>query len=146
MGLKVRNDGAVSRTLLRTGDRTSNAALEALRQGGDQIEALARKMVPVDEVNLEKAIHAKEPTERGINGRIMIEIGVDESMSIPGREGTVGQYATRMHESVYNLGPNSKEKQSGSGVVVGRKYLERAAVELEPKIRKAVEKAAKRAV
>ena len=35
-------------------------------------------------------------------------------------------YAVAMHENHYELGPNSQEKQTKVGVVVGRKYLSRA--------------------
>lgn len=36
-------------------------------------------------------------------------------------------YGTLMHESYYNLGPESLKKQDSNGHIVGRKFLERAA-------------------
>lgn len=35
-------------------------------------------------------------------------------------------YGTLMHESIYNLGPESQKKQKANGHKVGRKFLERA--------------------
>lgn len=71
---------------------------------------------PVDKGNLE-ADHKSEVRYGfgGYYGRIYIPFG---SISTP--------YAPIMHEGYYELGTKSKEKQSRSTVMIGRKFLERA--------------------
>jgi len=144
MGLKLRNDKIVAKSLLRTGDRTSAMALKAVVKGGEKIQELSKKMAPVDKGSLESAIKMTIPQERGINGRKIVTVYVDEDMSVIGRsDKKVGSYATEMHEAFYKPGELSQKKSNANGVFVGRKYLERAAEELESEIRASVEKAAK---
>lgn len=118
---------------------TARLYSEALR-----IRDLARKMAPVDEANLEKAIKVfpeSAPSSRIRNAlgqftRVDIYVYVDMQMPVPDRPGkTVGDYAYIMHEHLapfgaYNLGPKSESKQAGSDVTVGGKYLERAYAQL----------------
>jgi len=44
-----------------------------------------------------------------------------------------GKYALKMHEAFYNLGEKSIQKQTKTGVQVGRKYMDRALQENEDK-------------
>lgn len=128
-----------------TAKRRVSARLYAKAQ---EIAALARKMAPRDEANLEKAIKVfpeTPPVARARNaaGQFVRQdffVYVDTSMPVPGRPGkTVGDYAYEMHEHLapfgpLNLGPLSQEKQSGQREQVGGKYLERAMNELATNI------------
>lgn len=113
-----------------------------------EIAALARRMAPIDEGNLEKAIKVfpevvpvtRERNALGQFKRVDIIVYVDMEMPVPERPGkTVGSYAYTMHEHLapfgpYNLGERSEEKQSGQRELVGGKYLERAMEELAANI------------
>lgn len=143
MGMRWRSN--VDTTLRNSYERSSHAALRALRRGATVMHRAAINNAPVDEGTLEDAIRIEE--SRGEKNRIQIRLFVDESVPVPGRlRKTVGSYAIRMHEGVYKLGELSREKQmSLPGVKVGRKYIERAVddniEETERDIRKAVDKA-----
>lgn len=47
-------------------------------------------------------------------------------------------YAVKMHETEYNLGPNSLAKQQKVGVVVGPKYITRAILDNKESINKII--------
>ena len=146
MGLKVTNIGPVAKRLenLHKGVVGDKARTE-MGKGAKKIRNLARLQAPFLDGNLEKAIKI-ETEYGGINGRKRFTVYVDESMAIPGRSGaTIGDYAVRMHEGVYNLGKKSLQKQS-AGVIVGRKYLERAADDLGDEIARQVVAAIKAAL
>lgn len=55
-------------------------------------------------------------------------------------------YGTLMHESYYNLGPESLKKQQSNGHIVGRKFLERAAQDTKELCIAIVRQATKEAV
>lgn len=141
MGVKIIDNATTM--LENTMYRSTRSALSVLRAGGKEIRDLAREMAPRDQGNLEDAIKTGDSSEKGIHGRKIIEIYIDEGMNIPGRPGyRVGQYSTYMHEGNYKLGKESRAKQAGNpGIRVGRKYLERASNELGPALEKAVERA-----
>jgi hypothetical protein len=114
----------------------ANVELKACAEDGADI---ARQMAPRDKTNLENAIKVRfEGTDRNALGQFVkgggaYVIYVDNDVPIEGRKGkTVGDYAWEMHEHLtpagpLNLGLESIEKQKGSNVVVGGKFLERAA-------------------
>lgn len=145
MGVRIIDHASVM--IENTLHRSTRDALKALEEGGKDIRDLARKMAPVDEGNLEKAIKVTPLKRVGINGRNIIQVYIDESEDIPGRPGkTVGDYSEFTHEGVYKLGEKSEAKQnSNGGIKVGRKYLEYAAEELAPGITRAVKRAVGRA-
>lgn len=106
-----------------------------------KIKALAIKMAPVDEGNLEKAIKMRPENpgrvrnEAGQFQRQEIEVYID--MNMPAGKGkTVGDYAYLMHEHLtpvgpLKLGPLSQAKNgSNGGVRVGGAFLTRAAEEV----------------
>ncbi|MCG5512857.1 hypothetical protein LQD11_06900 [Ectothiorhodospira shaposhnikovii] len=105
----------------------------------EELAAVARKMAPVDEGNLEDAIVVSE-AGRGLFGGIKFEVKIDENMPLPEKPGkTVGDYATIMHEQLtpygpLQLGPASIEKQKTTDVIVGGGFLERAADQVSPSI------------
>lgn len=55
-------------------------------------------------------------------------------------------YGVAMHESVYNLGPESIKKEKANGHIVGRKFLERAANDKEKECIELVRDATKRKI
>lgn len=124
-------------SLQNTAERSSRGAREELVKGAYKIKNLAELYAPVDKGNLEKAIKVGE--EIGVNRRKAYFVFVDETL--PAGDGkTVGDYATEMHEGTYKLGKDSEKKQqSNPGIVVGRKYLERAMLDLDDEIKAAVE-------
>lgn len=132
MAVTVSGVEALLTKLSQTGERAVRGVSEEIKEGAKDIQDLARLQAPVDEGNLEDAIKV-EVDRSGINGRIQAYVYVDSDHEAD--EGkTVGDYAPRMHEGTYNLGPRSRIKQSAAGVVVGRKFLERAVDDLAPGI------------
>lgn len=118
--------------LENVGKKTNRKALAEMRKGAQQIKELSKNYAPVDEGNLEAA-HKVMEDRQGLNNRVRIYVYIDESMAGTGKNKTVGDYATVMHEGTYDLGPLSRAKMSATGYV-GRKYLEKASEELEPQI------------
>jgi hypothetical protein len=103
------------------------------------IQALAIKMAPLDEANLEKAIKVRPNTpgrirnEAGRFVRQEIEVFIDMSMPIPKRPGkTIADYAYIMHEHLTPMGPlklgelSQAKNDSNGGVQVGGGFLSRA--------------------
>lgn len=125
-----------------------NVATEELKNCAVEVRDLARKMAPVDEGNLEKAIKIRnQGAERNSKGQFFkggqrkYVIYIDNSMPVPERDGkVVGDYAWLMHEHLtpfgpFKLGDKSREKQaSDPKVMVGGKFLERAGEELRDHI------------
>lgn len=144
MGVTVKGVKPTMARMTRVTDVSRREVLRVLLKGAQDIQSLARRMAPVDEGNLEQAIVLDPPnlTEETIAAgtrRKNITVYVDENL--PAENGKkVGDYATVMHESVYEPGEKSQAKQSADpSVTVGRKYLERAVDEIEPEIYRSVE-------
>lgn len=123
--------------LKQLGEMTVKGVSQVMQNYGDKIRDRAREYAPVDEGDLENAI-IKETRLNGPNRRSTVSIYVDVSRSAGVH--TVGSYALLMHESLaigldreealargylYGLGPKSKMKDAGRGIV-GGKYLTRA--------------------
>jgi hypothetical protein len=133
MGIKVHGVESLLMRLHQTGERAVKGVSDEIRKGAYEIRDLAREYAPEREGNLEAALSIEVNTA-DINGRLQAFVYVDETHPARrSRTGNVGGYAMRMHESFYNLGPKSRAKDAGRGIV-GRKYLERAAAELGPEI------------
>lgn len=144
MGLQITGVEELLLRLQRAEREVLKGAVDQMREEAKGIRDLARKMAPVDEGDLEKAIKYEEQRGRDARGRFAATtflIGVDSTVvaNSPNREGQkikVGDYAYIMHEHLtpygrYNLGPKSQAKQSGQQEMVGGKFLERAAAEKE---------------
>lgn len=131
---------ALQVNLRNTAERSSRGAREELIKGAKAIQELAIRQAPVDEGNLEKSIKVGSEL---LSGRKMYTVYVDESVSASTTEHpglTVGDYAERMHESVYGLGILSEAKQDANpDIRVGRKFLERAMDDLQDEIAAKVE-------
>lgn len=139
MGVKVTGMIETELMLAEVGTTAKRRVTSKLYDKALEIAELAKKMAPLDDANLEKAIKVfpeqKPGRTRNALGQFVrteIFVYVDTSMPVPGRAGkTVGDYAYTMHEHLtpfgpYKLGPLSQEKQSGQRELVGGKYLERA--------------------
>lgn len=138
MGLIVKGLRGIKRQFRRTEEKASRASLNALRKAALIVTLAARQNAPIDEGDLEKAIVSIERRERTALGRfgsISIQVGVDKGLlELDRRKGF--DYSVPMHESTYNLGPLSQEKQNmNPGFTVGPKYLDRAWRDNEERIR-----------
>lgn len=133
MPLRVKGTEAAISSLAATHRRMTEEATAAMLAGAKEIQALAREFAPVDEGDLEAAISIGDVEQGPSNSSITVFVA-DESPS--GR--AVDQYATRMHEGSYKLGPLSAEKQARTGKLVGPKFLARAAAQLFPSIKQRI--------
>mgnify|MGYP001037944824 CR=1 FL=1 len=145
MGLKVTGISETKARIENDAERSSRAALREVERGAKKIVERARRQAPVDEGNLENAIKILGHDRGGLNRRKRIVVGVDGSMPVPERPGkTVGDYAGLMHENlqpygIFELGEKSRDKQRNNpDVIVGGKFLERAAQDLQQEIAQAV--------
>jgi HK97 gp10 family phage protein len=125
--------------------RSSRGVRSALLHGSEKIRDLAKQYAPVDEGNLEESIKVAQEKDITNSGRSKYYVFVDENQPAEGGK-TVGFYATRMHEGDYRLGKGSQRKADSSGLLVGRKFLERAMEDLEEEIKKDVEQNLERGV
>jgi hypothetical protein len=129
VGLKIEGVDLLMRSLRQVQQRAVRGGADALREGGEEIAKLARDFAPIDDGDLTQAISAEE--ERDVNNRVSILIWVDPTVQDEhGKQ--VAEYGARMHEGLapygsgaYNLGPNSRAKDGGRGIV-GGKFIERA--------------------
>jgi hypothetical protein len=139
MGVNVQGVEELMWMLKRAGNKAAKGALDQMRKEAEDIRDTARRMAPVDEGDLEKAIVTREVGGgRSESGRftsksIVIEVNGDIPAGVDreGRVRTVGDYAYLMHEHLtpyghFRLGPKSQAKQAGQKEIVGGKYLERA--------------------
>lgn len=131
-------------------EHSTEKALDAMsveiKKGAEDIKALSQDMAPHQHGALEDA-HAIELDEADHSAIVYID------KDAPGEDGRpVGRYADLMHEGLYpgsrfKLGPGSVAKQAANpGVVVGGKFLERAADKLAPGIIKRMRQAIKKSV
>lgn len=141
--MPVTVDGVISteEMLLRLDTTAKKRVTSALSKRALMLQAMAIKMAPVDEGNLERAIKTRgtEGTRsRDDAGRFQkrsIEVYIDLDMEVvdPHRHkpATVGQYAYEIHEHLTpagskQLGIKSQLKQDTSDVAVGGGFLDRA--------------------
>lgn len=128
--------------LTQSGERASRGIYTAMRSEAESIAALARRMAPLEYGYLEKAIKIQETKgQRDALGRFMRgEISVYVDTDAAAHHGVTGEYAYIMHEHLsyggysgaLKLGKLSQRKQAAdTSVVVGGKYMERAADERE---------------
>lgn len=105
--------------LERAGKDTAQIAADIITVVTDKLEEESVKRAPIDEGFLEKS-HQK------VVNKAEDAMNVEGIVFIPSNSPAAG-YAMYMHELDYKLGPRSREKQGAlSGIIVGRKYLERA--------------------
>lgn len=102
-------------TLQQIGGSIVKAVNDRMEQKMTEVQKEAVKRAPLDHGDLEKAIKLDKN-----NQRRSWTVYVDESMPDDTGKYTIGDYATWLHEAVYELGPKSRAK----GLTDGRKYLE----------------------
>ena len=138
MGVSIEGIDELTVLIRQAGDRAAHGVVDQMRKEAKKMRDLARKMAPVDEHNLEKAIKMREVggnrDRRGRFTRKSFEVYVDE-FAEGTRAESVGEYAYLMHEYLtpfgpYKLGPKSRQKQAGQSEMVGGAFLERAADEV----------------
>ena len=137
MGIVIKGTEELKFLLEQAGTTAMAGVLDQMRKEAKAIRDLAREMAPIDHGNLEEAIVTKdEGGGRGAGGRFQrksIAVMINMELSVPERPGkTVGDYAWEMHEHLSPFGPlklgeYSEAKQQGQQVMVGGKFLERAA-------------------
>lgn len=124
----------------------SKEAADEVNRGAFLIAERAQKMAPVLEGNLTASIKVWQETTRDFGGvRRRYTVGVDVDMPGTGKSAgvqkSVGDYAYRMHEGSYKLGPKSQAKQNANPRwKVGPKFLSKAAKMSVVDVRKNVEK------
>lgn len=114
MGLRVEGTRDLAIKLERDAEKSSRALRRLQQQAAEQIEQTAKQMAPVDTGNLESAVTRATDYNKVVREDYVF---VDESQA---------PYAIYMHESVYELGPKSAQKQANYPFPVGRKFLDRA--------------------
>ncbi|MGE4192213.1 MAG: HK97 gp10 family phage protein [Pseudodesulfovibrio sp.] len=107
--------------------KSKRVAVEAVDRAGKFAVVEAKKRAPIDKGKLEESI--THDTDREQDGSVTTTIRIKQNRKSR-------KYAVKMHESHYNLGPRSQEKNDTGSVVVGRKYLERAITENEDELLK----------
>jgi hypothetical protein len=102
----------------KVGGEALKEARDIVRVITDKVQSEAIARAPVDESMLEQSIDKKMEgwgKVGDITGYVFIPSNAPAA-----------SYAMYMHEMKYNLGERSQQKQAGSKVAVGRKYLQRA--------------------
>lgn len=138
MGVKVTGAMAVEQMLLDVEATAGVRVFAALKKGAKEVQSLAIKMAPVDEGNLEESIKtdvsAQGRDSLGRFGQKKVTVYVDVDMPLPQEPGrTVGDYAYEIHEHQTPYGPiplgkkSQAKNDSNGGIVVGGKFMERAA-------------------
>jgi len=131
--------------------------LGVLKKSAYELRDLARRNAPVDTGATEDAIVVEEPRRNGINGAYTFNVGVNREL----HERLASErkinwkphpyFDAWLHESDYELGEKSKEKnrrvrREDRRARVGNKFLERASNSLKPKISREANRVAKRAI
>lgn len=147
MGVKVTGLLDTEEMVMRIDTTAKRRVVKALIDKGKELQAMAIKMAPVDEGNLEEAIKLRPETaerardEMGRFSRVEVEVYIDLDAPVPTRPGKkVGDYAYEIHEHLtpmgsLQLGPLSQQKQeTNGGIAVGGGFLTRAVDAMDDKI------------
>lgn len=105
--------------LLRITTDIELAVEQALNECAEDLLNAAQSLAPLDEGTL--------------MGSGSVDPAIKQNDEMEARVGFNTEYALRMHEDIYNLGPISKQKPSFDGMPVGRKYLSRPLQKYEQK-------------
>jgi len=142
MPVKVEGIISAENMLLRLDSTAKKRVVSVLIKRALEIRNMARKMAPIDDGDLEKAIKTRGTDggrERSDTGQFLktrIEVYIDGDVPVEDRPGkTVGDYAYTIHEHVapagfMKLGPKSELKQATQSVVVGGAFMDRAVEEV----------------
>jgi hypothetical protein len=99
--------------------RVKLAARNGIQDSVDDLKRIAVDIAPIDSGDLRRSGHATvRQTPLSVIGEVSFS-AVDNS------GGSRFNYAIKMHEGEYNLGPQSAASPGTDGYEVGNKYLER---------------------
>jgi bacteriophage HK97-gp10 putative tail-component len=133
IGMKVYGCEELAGLMKQLAGRVPKQGRKIMDRGADKIVQEAQLNAPVDEHNLEDAIHKEKGYED--RGRLRVNLVVGGVV----RGVDVDQYAMLIHENYesMNPGPGTLAKRAANpGRYVGGKFLERAVDEQMPKIQK----------
>lgn len=138
--MTIRGLSAVVTELKSIGHRVPDTARKTMRRSAERIVKRAKEYVPEDTGDLRRSIKAH--FNYGFNGRLEIDITAG-SNSVDAKGFVVNahlnQYAALVHEHYENFtitpGPKTQLKMSAHPGKVGSKFLERASLEEEDKLR-----------
>jgi hypothetical protein len=119
--------------LQNVAERVSDTSRKTMHRNADAIVKLAKLQVPRDTGDLEESIRKEVSYDTGRNGRLVL------TLTFGG--GNVDRYGIEIHENydIANAGPQTQAKmRANPGVVIGRKFLERAIDQYLPKLNKAM--------
>lgn len=124
-------------TMLRSvGPRVVETARKQMHRSAARVVKLAKQMTPVDERALENSIRIER--SYGDSGRLQIDIVAGGQETFRGdRSVNLDQYAYIIHELYGTMtpGPETIAKQAANpGVIVGERFLSRAAETEEKKL------------
>lgn len=116
----------VQAMLRNVASKVSGSSRKVMDRAADRVVENAKAMTPVDQGYLEESIVRDTDYEVENRRRKMVFISVG-GMTAP--DGTnVSDYALDVHENYdeTNMGPNSRLKQAGQTLKIGRHFLTRA--------------------
>lgn len=139
---------AIKTMIEQDGDRAYRATLDQMDESADQMVMLAKQNAPVDRYNLENAIGRTNAHEKGVSRKVRdpitgqykpykIEVYVADEIADEetGAMVNIKGYAVIMEESDrYNSSREGNRAKRAAGGDPGRKYMERAKVEVDSHI------------
>jgi hypothetical protein len=136
--VKVTGIGTVQTQLRNIARKVPEESRKVLVRKAEQIVALAKIMVPEDTGALMESIRIERGYERP-GGRLYINVVVANKVITleNGREIDLNQYALIIHETYSSMKPGKTtiaKQRSNPSVIVGEKFLTRAADRIGPTI------------
>jgi len=139
MGLRVRNLLATLKRLEAMGRNAEEEAIQAVKEGAQEIADLATNYAPRDLGDLEASIRVWKAGPKSF--RVGVDDDHESGHKAFGRYLTVGEYAYYVHE---NIGRGAGSYGKNKGGDAGPFFLSRASEELDAEIRAKVKKAMRR--
>ena len=136
--MEMRADGLDELVVMlqAAGARVKESTRKVMNREAPKIVERAKLFCPVDTGELEESIHMEKGYEED-SGRLMIAIVAGGEVNGV----NVDAYAALIHENYESMkpGPNTiAKREANPGVYIGSKFLTRAAMESEDKLKKAV--------
>jgi hypothetical protein len=117
-GLEFDFSGVVANMATATA-RVKLAALNGVQDSVDDLKRIAADIAPIDSSDLRRSGHAT------VRQSATETVGEVSFSAVDNSGGNRFNYAIKMHEGDYNLGPLSAAAPGTDGYEVGNKYLER---------------------
>lgn len=137
-GLRVYGCEELAGLMKELAGKVPQQGRKIIDRGADKIVKEAQLNAPVDEHNLEDAIH-KEKSYEG-RGRLKVDLVVGGQV----RGVNVDQYAALIHENYRSMNPGAgtlAKRAANPGRYIGEKFLERAVDDNMPKLIKQMSEA-----